>query len=97
MAEKYLKALLQESGLPIKRTHDLTELLPDLLSFYPGLRNLRRGLDFLTPFAVDVRYPGFRARKRQVEAALRWSDRVRDACRSLLGIRPRRSRRKKSP
>ncbi len=95
MAEKYLKALLQELGLPVTRTHDLLELLRDLVSHYPGLRTLRRGLEFLTKFAVDTRYPGFHARKRQVEAALRWAERVRDACRSLLGIRPRRSRRKK--
>jgi HEPN domain-containing protein len=67
----YLKALLQELGLPIKRTHDLLDLLHDLSSHHPGLRSLRRGLDFLTPFAVDVRYPGFHARKRQAQAALR--------------------------
>jgi HEPN domain-containing protein len=97
VAEKYLKALLQELGLPIERTHDLLDLLSDLSPHFPGLPSLRRGLDFLTRFAVDVRYPGFHARKRQADSSLRWAERVRDACRLLLGIRTRRPRRKKSP
>jgi HEPN domain-containing protein len=96
-AEKYLKALLQELGLPVPRTHQLLDLLHLLLPHYSSLRSFRRGLDFLTRFAVDIRYPGTRARKRQAEAASRWTAGVRAACRGLLGILPRRSRRKKSP
>ena len=52
---------------------------------------------FLTDFAVEYRYPGDNASKRQAQAALRWAGRVRDACRALLGIRARRLRRTKSP
>ncbi len=87
MAEKYLKALLQELGLPIQRTHDLLELLFNLTPHYPDLRRLKRGLELLTPFAVDARYPGFHARKRQAAAALRWAERVRTECRKLLEIK----------
>src|SRR5437660_1182218 len=77
-AEKYLKALLQESGQPVPRTHDLLMLLSLLLPVHPAaLRPLRRGLDFLTQFAVDHRYPGRDATKRQAEAAVRWADRIR--------------------
>lgn len=97
VAEKYLKALMEEQGLTIPRTHNLVALLPLLTPHHGSLRSLRRGLDFLTRFAVDTRYPGETASKRQATASLRWTGRVRDACRSLLGIRPRRSRRKKSP
>ena len=61
------------------------------------LRSLRRGLIFLTDFAVDPRYPGDNTSKRQAAAALRWAYRVRGVCRDLLGIRLRRRRRKKSP
>jgi hypothetical protein len=61
------------------------------------LRAFRRGLIFLTDFAAEYRYPGENANKRQAQAAWRWAERVRTACRTLLGIRARRPRRKKSP
>src|SRR5262245_40440222 len=56
--EKYLKALLEEGGLAVHKTHDLLRLLTDLLPHYPSLVKLRRGLAILTDYAVDVRYPG---------------------------------------
>src|SRR5262249_15699337 len=89
-AEKYLKGLMEESGLPIPKTHDLDALLTGLAPHHPGLRSMRRGLLFLTDFAVDFRYPGRNASKRQARAALRWMNRVRTAARALLGIRERR-------
>jgi HEPN domain-containing protein len=95
-AEKYLKALVEEQGLAVPWTHDLEDLLSLLVPSHPGLLPLRRGCQFLIQFAVHARYPGFDAKRRQAVSALRWAERVRDACRSLLGIRPRRMR-KKSP
>lgn len=85
-AEKYLKAMLEDLAEPVPRTHDLDRLLTLLRSQYPHLRPLRRGLVFLSRYAVDTRYPGEDASKRQMEAALRWAGRVRDACRAILGI-----------
>ena len=67
--EKSLKALLAELGLAVPRTHNLEDLLGVLRPHYPGLFALRRGLLFLSRFAVDVRYPGFRARRRQGDVA----------------------------
>src|SRR5438094_5061526 len=64
-AEKYLKGLMQELGLAVPRTHLLLTLLASLLSHHNTLRSLRRGLDFLTRYAVDTRYPGHNASKRQ--------------------------------
>ncbi len=87
-AEKYLKAVLEELGQPIPRTHDLNDLLNLLGPVYPTLRCLRRGLVFLTEFAVDTRYPGNRTTRRQSTSALRWAGLVRDACRAILGARP---------
>jgi hypothetical protein len=52
---------------------------------------LRRGLDFLSRFAVGPRYSLYDARKRQAASALRWAGKVRRACRPLLG--PRRGKR----
>ena len=90
-AEKYLKTLLEELGLPVPRTHILVALLPLLVPHHASLRSFRRGLDFLTRFAIDTRYPGDRASKRQATAAWRWAGQVRKAVRALLGIRePRR-------
>jgi HEPN domain-containing protein len=89
-AEKYLKALLEERELAIPRTHNLDDLLSLNLPHHATLRALKRGCIFLTDFAVDPRYPGENATRRQAAAALRWADRVRTAARTILGIRPRR-------
>ena len=89
-AEKYLKGLMEEIGLSIPKTHFLDVLLTALASHHPSLRPLRRGLLFLSVFAVDTRYPGTNASKRQAVAALRWAERVRTPARLLLGIRERR-------
>jgi HEPN domain-containing protein len=94
--EKYLKALLEERGRTVPRTHNLDDILNLLLADYSTLRSLRRGLVFLTRFAVETRYPGESASKRQAQAALRWAGRVRAAARTLLGLQLRRTR-KKSP
>jgi HEPN domain-containing protein len=85
-AEKYLKALLQELGLPVPRTHDVEEVLDLLLPSHHHLRSLRRGCKFLIQFAVNTRYPGECASKRQAIAALRWAGRIRETARALLGI-----------
>ncbi len=88
-AEKYLKGMMEELGLPVPKTHVVDLLLTALEPHHPTLRSLRRGLLFLSVFAVDTRYPGNSASKRQAVAALRWADRVRRRARALLGIRER--------
>ncbi|MGH7136220.1 MAG: HEPN domain-containing protein [Pirellulales bacterium] len=96
-AEKYLKALLEELGLVIPRTHLLKDLLALLLPHHPSLAGLRRGLAFLTRFAVETRYPGDSASKRQATAALQWAGKVRHSCRTLLGLRlPSRPHKRRS-
>jgi len=79
--------LREEKGLGVKKIHELNVLLTPLLPDHPALRSLRRGLVFLSDFAVDPRYPGKRVTKRQAVAALRWASRVRTSVRALLGIR----------
>ena len=93
--EKYLKALLEELGSSVEKTHELEDLLDQLLPHHPTLGSLRRGLGFLSDFAVGVRYPGDSASKRQAASALRWAGIVRNACRNLLGLRPPPRRRKR--
>jgi HEPN domain-containing protein len=87
-AEKYLKALLEELGLSIPKTHDLERLLDDLVTSHAGLKRHRRRFRSLTGFAVATRYPGENATKRQSERAIRWIDEIRQDCRALLKIKP---------
>src|SRR5437588_54849 len=68
-AEKYMKAVLEELTEPFPKTHDLIRLLTLLRPHYPDLRSLRRGLAFLSRHAIDTRYPGESASKRQADAA----------------------------
>lgn len=84
-AEKYLKALLQDRGLTIPKIHDLEELLDLLLAVDATLAPLRRRLDVLNDYAVDYRYPGERATKRRMQAALRHVEIVRKELRARLG------------
>jgi HEPN domain-containing protein len=86
-AEKYLKALLEELSQPIPKTHDLELLFGLLLPAHLILRSCKRGLLFLVDFAVDARYPGSHATKRQSSSAIRWASQVRAVCRALLGMR----------
>ena len=85
-AEKYLKALLEELGIFVTKTHNLRILLGHLLGNHPSLRSLKRGMTFLSRFAVDTRYPGEDATRRQAQAAIRWMERLRKEARQLLGI-----------
>lgn len=85
-AEKYLKALLMQLSHAIPRTHNLDDLLGLLKPYHRPLRSLRRGLIYLSDFAVEFRYPGENATKRQATAALRWAGKIRNACRRVLGL-----------
>jgi HEPN domain-containing protein len=56
--EKGLKAFLVSKGLEIRRTHDLTILLQLCLEDNPQLGELvGLGVDVLSRYAVDIRYP----------------------------------------
>ena len=85
-AEKYLKALVQEIGTAVPRSHDLILLLDLLLPHDSTLGPLRRGLARLTKYAVDYRYPGLWATKRQMDSALKLSERVRKEIRTRLAL-----------
>lgn len=85
-AEKYLKAVLQENGLAVPKTHELADIIDLLLPSDPTLRRFRRRVDLLTQYAVDYRYPGMLARKRQMEAALRYAEEIRRECRDSLRL-----------
>src|SRR5512140_2931294 len=56
-AEKYLKALLVQRGIPFPKTHDLAELLDLLLPLAPQLAESLDEASTLTPYGVEIRYP----------------------------------------
>ncbi|MGP0065283.1 MAG: HEPN domain-containing protein [Isosphaeraceae bacterium] len=85
-AEKYLKAVLQEWEPVPPRTHDLVRLLDLLLPRDPDLGRLRRRLNSLTLYALDIRYPIKRASRRNAQAALRHVERIRQEIRTRLGL-----------
>jgi HEPN domain-containing protein len=58
-AEKYLKALLVAVGVEPPRTHDLGVLRELASDRYPELKDLQEACEYLTPFAVQTRYPLF--------------------------------------
>ena|ERR1700693_4053975 len=86
VAEKYAKALLQNLGAVVPRTHELEDLLDLLLPHDRTLAPLRRVLISLTQYAVDFRYPGRWVTTRQMNVALRQAGRIRLELRRRLGL-----------
>ena len=85
--EKYLKACLIESGIPFPRTHDLSALLALLLPRDPLWQSLDAACQTLTKYAVDVRYPGDDATKRDAQEALKFAATIRREVRLALGLK----------
>ena len=77
-AEKYLKALLTKHRISFPKTHDLIELLELTKIVAVTLELLRSDLEYLQPYAVDFRYPGDFATRREALRALRLTSHVRD-------------------
>lgn len=57
-SEKFLKALFEECGERIPRSHDLDLLIRQLLSIMPVPEDVQAAATFLSGFEVAVRYPG---------------------------------------
>lgn len=85
-AEKYLKALLQEAGFTIPRTHDLEQLAMLLAPVDPSWLLLRSDLNALSIYAVAFRYPGETADRDAAKCALRLARVIRDKARTVLGL-----------
>jgi len=87
-AAKYLKACLQEQGLPFERTHNLSALLDALLPSDPMLDALRPALLQLNVYAVAFRYPGESATRNDAQNARALCVSVRSSLRQNLGLAP---------
>lgn len=91
--EKYLKAFLQEHEVSFYRTYDLDALMKLCLPLASQLEAYREQLQWLTSFAVEVRYPGSRARKQDAERCFLIAKSLRTLLRGQLGLL-RKSRQK---
>ena len=85
--EKYLKARLLETGIPFPRTHDLSALLALLLPRDPLWQSFDPACQTLTQYAVNVRYPGDDATKRDAQEALKFATAIRREARLALGLK----------
>ncbi len=85
-AEKYLKARLQEAGVPFGRSHHLTALLDLALPLEPMWEACRADLAILTAYAVEFRYPGESADGALARDAVRRCTTFRQVARASLGL-----------
>lgn len=56
--EKYLKAFLIQHRVEFPKTHDLSRLLSLVATVAPAMADSLWDADRLTPFGVEIRYPG---------------------------------------
>jgi len=86
VAEKYLKAFLQEHSIIFPKTHNLIELLEFCLPLDASLEFQRDLLVRLDRCAVIYRYPGESADKSEAKSAFQAAKKVRDFMRGRLQI-----------
>jgi HEPN domain-containing protein len=91
-AEKYLKAVLCETGMAIERTHQLSDLLNALTATYPMWDMLREATEVLSDHAVRPRYPGLKADAGMAKTAVEASEFIRVRLRQHLGLSSRTRR-----
>jgi HEPN domain-containing protein len=85
-AEKYLKARLQEAGIPFGKTHDLPTLLNLTLAVEQTWTSLLTDMQTLSIYAVAYRYPGDSADKKDAKKALEACENFRAIARQSLGL-----------
>lgn len=84
--EKYLKARLNEAWIVINKTHNLSDLLDDVLPAEPNWSVLRAVLTPLTKYAVQYRYPGYKATKVETKSVLKDCREIRRIIRTAFGL-----------
>jgi len=84
--EKYLKAVLQEHGIRSPMTHDLSLLQSLAGAIVPGLATHVSDLQWLTAYAVEIRYPGMAANAAEAGRSVEIAIGVRNVLRGSLGL-----------
>ncbi|MFM8765455.1 MAG: HEPN domain-containing protein [Spartobacteria bacterium] len=77
-AEKALKGWLTFRSISITKTHDLVHMVRECHKLDSSFQELLEMADFLSPFAVDFRYPGdmFEPPLEEAELALRAAEKI---------------------
>jgi HEPN domain-containing protein len=84
--EKYLKAVLQENGINIPKTHQLMDLLALCVKTEGTYQLIYPDLMTLEGYAIKFRYPGETAEKVEGKRALKSATVVREFIRTRLGL-----------
>jgi len=85
-AEKYLKAVLQENGSNVPKTHQLLDLLALCMKIDPSYQMVYSDLMAIDSYAVKFRYPGETAEKLEAKGAYTSAQAVRAFIRARLGF-----------
>lgn len=89
-AEKYLKAYIVKHDLPLRKIHDLVELVEICKIKEPGFKVLREECLLLNPFYVETRYaePVFKIHtKEEALYAQNAASKIQQFVRKKLGIK----------
>jgi HEPN domain-containing protein len=84
--EKYMKAVLQERGTAIPRTHSLADLLALISKSDASFMVIQADAAVLEGYAIQFRYPGLSANKAEAKAALTASENVCLFVKKKLGL-----------
>ncbi len=87
--EKYLKARLNEASVQFLKTHDLEQLLNQVLPIEPLWAAFRPELKQLTDAAVLPRYPGNFFTKAEAQRSLKACKAFRKEARLRFGLPPK--------
>ncbi len=88
-SEKYLKALIVYHGIPLKKTHDLEDLLDMLLVAEPGIdASYYNEAVKITSYAIGIRYPDPSGdpTPAQISEAITSAEFFRNFAKNVLGI-----------
>ncbi|MDQ3181237.1 MAG: HEPN domain-containing protein [Acidobacteriota bacterium] len=77
---------MQEAGIHFAKTHNLLNLLNDLLPIEPSWVNLHKSLAFLTVYAVKYRYPGDSADKVEAKESVKNCRLIRKTVRQSFAL-----------
>ncbi len=86
VAEKYLKAFLQEQGINIPYTHNLIDLAVLCSQIDQTFLLLQNDLKSLEGYAVRFRYPGVKADRLEAAKAIKTADVIRKFIRGKLNL-----------
>lgn len=84
-AEKCLKALFEEHGQHVPRTHDLDVLTERIRNFVTVPDEIGQAATFLSSFGVEVRYPGTDTDLEDATDSLQMANRIVSWIGSCLG------------